>query len=361
MNTTEKRNALIEKCESILARKPFGKMDEAEFKSTMLLADSLNDGARRERIAGVLGAEERNAADEAAVNFRNYMRSPERRTYSGLVAGTGSAGGFFVPTEWKRQYQAQLVSSSGILKAGATIVEGPAIGAKPYLNFFSSDSGNVASVLAENAQLTKTNPVASVSTPHVVKLATGLNISNELVGDISFDLDSFLQSTFGVRCGRAFNTFASVDSTYGVIPKVTVSATATSSTLPTIAELTNMQTAIDYAYREDGAAYMLSPALEILLRQQVGTSGNKLYPEMENGRLLGHDYVVNVDQPYAPAAVAVLFGDYKKAFLVQEVSPVLIASKETFAEFFQTAYFYFHRVGIKIADTSAVTALALHS
>jgi HK97 family phage major capsid protein len=361
MNQVEKRSALLEKAEAILARRPYSKQDEAEFKSTMLLADSMADGARRERIAGIIGAEERNAADEAAVNFRHYVRTAERRTYSGLVAGTGSAGGFLIPVEWKRQYQAQLVSSSGILKAGATIVEGPAIGAKPYLNFFSNDSGNVATVSAENAQLTKTNPVASVTTPHVSKFGTGLNISNELVADLGFDLDSFLQGTFGVRVGRAFNTFASVDSTYGVIPKVTVSATAASSTLPTIAELTNMQTAIDYAYREDGAAYMLSPALEILLKQQVGTSGNKVYPEMENGRLLGHNYVVNVDQPYAPSGVAALFGNFKRAFLVQEVSPVLIASKETYAEYFQTAFFYFHRLGIKLADSSAVTGLALHS
>jgi len=32
---------------------------------------------------------------------------------------------------------------------------------------------------------------------------------------------------------------------------------------------------------------MLSPAPEVVLRSEVGSSGNKVYPEMEDGKLLG--------------------------------------------------------------------------
>src|ERR1700730_604796 len=156
MNTIEKRNALIEKCEAILARKPYSKMDEAEFKSNMQLADSLNDGARRERIANHLGAESRTKNEEAEAQFRSYCRG-EVRTYTGMNVATGSQGGYFLPQIWRAAYQARLVSSSGLLKAGATLTDGVGTQGRKFLSFFSDDSANVAQILGEGIQLTQSN------------------------------------------------------------------------------------------------------------------------------------------------------------------------------------------------------------
>jgi HK97 family phage major capsid protein len=362
MNNIEKREALLTKAEELLARRPFSKQLEAEFNSTLLLADSFNDGARRERIASVMGAEARNTADEAEVQFRNYTRTSEKRSYSALNVATGSQGGYLVPTKWKAEYQTRLTSASGWLKAGATVVDGPAIGGNPYLSFFSDDQANQAEILTENTAFASTPlVVASVKTPVVFKFSSASLVSSELTDDIAFDLDRYLKSLFAVRVARKFNNFASVDSTYGLFSQLTVGATTASTTVPTIVELTNMQTAIDYGYREDGAVYMLSPGMEAVLKQQVGTSGNKTYPEMADQKLLGYNYVVNVDQPYAAASVGVVFGSFRRAILVQSVNPILLRSVERYAELSQVFYAFFHRMGVKLVDANAVTALKMHA
>ena len=363
------RKEVLARAEALLKQTPFSKQNEAMVNSLLRLADALpneeaevrgngNDAAAELRAR----AAERSKVDVAEEEFRHYLRTIEKRSYTAMNVATGSQGGYLVPNAWRKEYQSRLVSSSGILKAGVTVIDTENQYGRTWLHFFSDDTANEAEILAENAALSSTPvPAAAVKTPPVVKFSTGGLVSGEILADAAFDLDQYLQGLFAVRVARKFNNWASVDATYGLIPQITVSATAASQTVPTIVELTNMQTAIDYAYREDGAAYMLSPALEAVLRQQVGTSGNKLYPEMERGQLLGHPYTVNVDLPYAAGSVGAVFGSFKRLAIVQNVRPILTKSVERFAEFDQQFFAFFHRMGIKLVDANAATALKLHS
>jgi len=359
-----KKQEVLRKAEALLNQKPFGFQAEAMFNSLMKLHDALPDEAEN-RGSNVQAEELRARAaasakgDTEAEEFRAFLSGvEEKRTYTALNVATGSQGGYLVPNAWRKEYQSRLVSSSGILKAGVTVIDSESQYGRPWLHFFSDDTANEAEILADNTPLTSTPvPAASVKTPSVVKFSTGGLVSGEILQDAAFDLDAYLQGLFAVRVARKFNNWASVDATYGIIPQLTVSATTASQTVPTIAELTNLQTAIDYAYREDGAAYML----EAVLRQQVGTSGNKLYPEMEDGKLLGHNYVVNVDLPYAAGSVGCVFGNFKRLAIVQNVRPILTKSVERFAEFDQRFFAFFHRMGIKLVDANAATALKMHS
>jgi HK97 family phage major capsid protein len=361
------KTEVLARAQSILAEKPFSKMAEAEFNSLMRLHDAMSEVQPETRSRDAAAelraqAEVRVKTEAADQEFRHYTRSIETRSYTALNTGVGAQGGYLIPDAWRKEYQSRLVSASGFLKAGVTILDSENAYGRPWLHFFSDDSANQAEILPENTALTSTpNPVASVKTPPVVTFASGSLVSGELTSDIAFDLDGYLQSLFAVRVARKFNNWASVDATNGLVPQLTVSATTASATLPTIVELTNMQTAIDYAYREDGAAYMLSPAMETLLKQQVGTSGNRVYPEMNDGKLLGYDYHVNVDLLYAPANVGVIFGSFKRLAIVQNVRPILLKSIERFAEFNQRFYVFFHRLGIKLVDQNAATALKLHA
>jgi HK97 family phage major capsid protein len=362
----QNRSELLAKARAILEVKPYSKQSEATFMSIMKLVDAY-DAETRHRQADVTLAEirketETTKAAKAAMEFRHYLACPsEKRTYSAMGENTLGGGGYFVPTEWLKTYQAKLASASGWLKAGAQIVSSQTIVGRPYVDFLTDDISNEAEILDENASFNPANPTFATAMPTVKRFASSSLLSTELWQDSAFDLEQYLQTTFAVRVARKFNNFASVDGTYGLLSQLTVGATAASSTVPTLAELVNMQTAIDYAYREDGAVYMLSPTMEAVLKQQVGTSGNKLYPEMNDGDLLGYDYVVNVDQPYAAANVGVVFGSIKRAVLVQSVTPGLVRSAERYAEFSKIFIGYVHRLGVKLADSTAVTALKLHA
>jgi HK97 family phage major capsid protein len=188
-------------------------------------------------------------------------------------------------------------------------------------------------------------------------------VSSELVQDSAFDIDGYLQSLFAVRVARRFNTYASVDGTAGVLSQFTVGATTASTTVPTIGELANMQGQIDSAYLEADSApvYTVSPAMRVTLLQQVGSDGRKLYPEIAKGELLGFPLVVNVNQPSAAGSNAVCFGSFKRALLVQSTPQILVRSIERYAEFGTVYFALFHRMGIKITDPDAVTALQLHA
>jgi HK97 family phage major capsid protein len=360
------RASLIAQAESLLRNNPFTKEHSSKFSALMTLAEATGAEDRyRSAQVGAVMTEEQEAAEKS---FRSYIRTgkaiaaPELRTYSPL--GDGNAASF-IPEQWKAQYQARLASSAGILKAGATTIELKS-GAK-YLSFYSDDTANEAEILAENTQLNDSanpaNPVASVNSPTVVKFATSTQISTELLQDSAFDADAFLQNLFGIRVARKFNNYASVDGTAGVLAKFSVGATAASTTVPTIAELVNMQDQIDSAYLEADSApvYTMSPAMRVTLLQQTGSDGRRIYPEIAKGELLGFPLVVNVDQPASAGSIAVCFGSFKRALLVQSTPQILVRSIEKYAEFGTVYFALFHRMGIKLVDADAVTALQLHS
>jgi HK97 family phage major capsid protein len=365
MNNVETRASLIAQAEGLLRNRTFTKEHSARFDALMTLASAMGTGGDEFRKARA-SAEMSLVSEQHEAEFRSHVRTgsaitPELRTYSPLGDGSAAA---FLPEQWKAEYQSRLASASGILKAGATVV-GLKSGAK-YLSFFSDDTANEAEILAENTQLNDSanpsNPVASVSSPTVVKLATSTQVSSELVQDSAFDIDGYLQSLFAVRVARRFNNYASVDSTAGVLAQFTVAATAASSTVPTLVELSDMQSPaqIDPAYL-DGAVYMMSPALRSILMKQIDSTGRRIYPELSKGELMGFPVVTNVDQPSAAASVAVCFGNFTRALLVQSTPQILVRSIERYAEFGTVYFALFHRMGIKITDADAVTALKLHS
>jgi HK97 family phage major capsid protein len=361
---TSTRASLISQASALLLERPFTREASAKFDRLMLLAEAmqLDVDEFRKAQSGAVQAELRSESEKA---FRRYIRTgsevEELRTYSPM--GTTSTAAF-LPDQWKAEYQSRLASASGILKAGATVVDLKS-GAK-YLSFYSDDVANMGEILAEQAQLNDaanpSNPVASVSSPTVVKIATSTQVSSELIQDSAFDIDSYIQSLFAVRVARRFNNYASVDSTAGVLAQFTVGATAADSTVPALSELALMQAPaqIDPAYL-DGAVYMMSPAMRVTLMQQVGSDGRRLYPELAKGELLGYPVVTNVDQPSSAASVAVCFGNFTRALLVQSTPQILVRSVERYAEFATVYFALFHRMGIKISDADAVVSLKLHS
>jgi HK97 family phage major capsid protein len=128
-------------------------------------------------------------------------------------------------------------------------------------------------------------------------------------------------------------------------------------------ELVDMQDGIDAGYLEADSqpVYMMSQSLRNTLLKQTADSGNLLYPEIKQGQLLGLPLVINVDMTANAGDVGVVCGSVKRAVLVQSVNPNFIRSVERYAENNQTLYGMVHRLGVKLIDSNAVTALKLHA
>lgn len=358
------RSDLLTRAQVLLNTKPFSKQVEAEFARTMQLVDVYDSDRKHERALETLRGIDREERDTRALRleeeWRHFVHRPhEKRTYQSLETDITPGSAVVPQSQWLREYTARLISASGWLRAGATLHQ--TTNGVPFSTFFSTDT-NAASIIGENQALPQVNPVFTAPTPTVKTFATSVGVSNQFKQDAQIgDLDVFLQSVFALRVGKSLNNYATVDATNGLLAQLTVGATAASTSLPTLGELVDMQGRIDPAYMEPDSApcYMMSQALRTLLLKQVAASGNLLYPEIKNGQLLGLPLVINVDQSAASGSVAVVCGSVKRAILIQSVNPVMIRSVERLAEINQTLYGMVHRLGVKLIDGAAVTALKL--
>jgi len=360
------RKEVLARAEALLKQTPFSKQNEAMVNSLLRLADAMQQddekSATRSNRLAEIHEETQTAELRVQEEFRHFVHRPaEKRTYAALETdvATGSAA---VPTgQWLHQYQARLASASGFLRAGATLQN--VTNGVPFITFFADDVSNEASIIGENSLLTSVNPVFSAPKPNVKNFATSVTVSNLLLQDAQFDLDGFLQALFAVRVARKFNNYASVDGTEGLFAQLTVGATSSSSSVPTTDELISMTdpSVIDPAYTDSDSqpCYMCSPAMRVrLMKQKEATTNAMLYPELKENRLLGYPLVTNVDQSAASGGIAVVFGSVKRAVLVQS-QHTLIRSRERAAEFNQTLYGWVARMGCKLVDANAVTALKL--
>lgn len=371
MFTQKDRSDLIAKAQSCLNTRPFSKQAEASFARTMQLLDVVDEELGQERSASNAAAELRARAaaqsntDAAEAQFREFVRyrGPEKRIYSALSEGA-APGSYNVPSQWRKEYTARLVSASGWLQAGLTVKN--TLTGKPYISFFDDDSANVAQInLGENQPLPQANPTFSCPTATPVAFTSATLLSNQLRQDAegSFPVDQFLQTLLGKRVGRAFNTFATSDSTYGLLPQITVSATAASASVPTRTELVAMLGALNQAYLEQDSqpVFMMSQALKIRLLEQQTSTGAAQYKSLEKGILLGLPCIVNADMTANAGDTAVVAGSISRLAIVEDVTPALIKSAERYAEFFQTMFGIVHRLGVKLIDQNAAVALKLHS
>jgi HK97 family phage major capsid protein len=363
--TMKDRSDLLTRAQVLLNTKPFSKQTEAEFARTMQLVDLIDDETRHERAQQTVQQLRHEERDTRALRleeeFRHFVHRPfEKRTYQALETDLAPGTAVVPQSQWLREYTARLISASGWLRAGATLHQTGTNGV-PYVSFFSTDT-NSASIVAENSVLPEVNPTFTAPTPAVKAFATSVSVSNQLKQDSQIgDLDSFLQTVFSLRVGKALNTFATNDATNGLLAQLNVGATTVSTTLPTLGELVDMQSRIDPAYLEADSqpVYMMSQSLRNLLLKQTATSGNLQYPEIKKNQLLGLPLVINVDMTANPGDVAVVAGSVKRAVLIQSVSPVFIRSVERLAEFNQTLYGMVHRLGVKLIDSAATTSLKL--
>jgi len=128
---------------------------------------------------------------------RSVMVPPTRRD---LTKGTATAGGNTVPTSFYDRLIEHMIEVSGVLQAGPTILRtasGESIEV-PVTTAFSS-----ASLIAEAATLTESDPAFAKRTLGAYKYAFSTQVSSELVADTGVDLLGFLARQSGRAVGNA--------------------------------------------------------------------------------------------------------------------------------------------------------------
>jgi HK97 family phage major capsid protein len=198
-------------------------------------------------------------------------------------------------------------------------------------------------------------------------------VSWQLLQDSAIDIEGFLVRALGTRLARITNTHLTVGTgvaqPQGIVPGITLTASANSATAIEFDDLVDLQHAIDPAYRTDSARFMFQDDILLELRKIRDDSGGAgvgrpiWEPSVQVGepsRILGHSYVINQDMIGTMASTnrTVLYGDFATAYIHRQVKGIqVVRLDERYADFLQTGWFGYLRQDGDFDEKLAVAAL----
>lgn len=313
--------------------------------------------------------------------FANYMRTssnadmelddrralqagfnPETRA-AGI--GTGGAGGYTVPPQFRAQIIQQMQAFGGMLQVAEVIHTDTGANLQWPTN---NDTANVGAILAENTQMVEQDVTLGTNNIDAYMYYSKLvRVSLQLIQDSAFDVETWLVTRLGERVGRILNThFTTGTGTAqpdGLVTGVTsgkVGATGQTTTV-TYVDLIDLIDSMDPAYQTN-AQFMLSQSARKSIRKLTDSQGHPLWqPSLLAGvpdQLLGYPYVINQDLPVPAAnAKSILFGDFRQAYLIRLVTDLsLIRFNERYMDFLQVAFALYQRADGTLQNGSAVRA-----
>jgi HK97 family phage major capsid protein len=277
--------------------------------------------------------------------------------------GSGAIGGYTVPDAMMQALEAAQLTYSNI-RTVARVVRTDTGASLPFPTV--NDTSNKGALLAENAQVSETEPSFTQLTLDAYKFSSkSILVSVEFLQDTSINATEEIGRLLGQRIGRItndyFTTGTGSSQPKGVVTGATDSTvTAASQTLFTHDELVDVIHSVDPAYRP-GSRWMFADATlknlkKIKVLQYSGdTVGMPLWqPGLTLGApdtILGYPYVINQSMA-SPAASAktILFGDFSH-FLIRDVREVvLVRLDERYADYHQVGFLAFSRSDSDLLD-----------
>lgn len=283
--------------------------------------------------------------------------TPESRSLFEKRAGiTGLNGGVIVPKTLADNIEVALKSYGGMLEAGTIITTstgGDLI--MPTIN----DTTSKATVVAEYNQSTKKAPSFGSETLKAYTYRTPIvPVSQELLQDSSFDLESLLSGLLAESFGRGINEDLTIGNgtgkPKGIINWATASNAAPAATAIKLDDIIDLLKSVDSAYARNGRFMFNRETLWSLVKIK-DTTGRYIWQEgAKDGTpptLFGKGYILNDDIANIGAGNAsVLFGDYSKFKIRMVKNFRVIRLNELLAEYLSIGLFGFARVDGVLLD-----------
>mgnify|MGYP001271641737 CR=1 FL=1 len=284
-----------------------------------------------------LTAEEREVLKRGAAEFRAQT----------TTGGSGSAGGYTVPTELMQQIEIAMKAHGPMYDEDVCTVITTSSG-NPLKLPTVDDTAVDAEKHTEATALTddggKDVTFGQRSLDAYAYDTEFVRWSWELDTDSIFSMESLLGGLLGERLGRIANRELTIgDGTgdpNGVVTGSTVGKTSASATAITADEVIDLVHSVDPAYRQNPKVrFMFNDATLAVLRKLKDGDGNYLW-QMGNvqagvpGTLLGYRYSINQAMASIPAAASasrvMLFGDFGKYYVRKVGSPIIGVMRERF-------------------------------
>jgi HK97 family phage major capsid protein len=302
-------------------------------------------------------------ANDYRAAFWTGMRTGEVR--ADLKVGTDSLGGFTVPDEFRRELIVALNEENVIRGLATSFTTTSGIMTIPV----NSAHGAAAWGNEESAYATSDETFAEV-TLSAYKGKALIKVSEELLHDSAFPIESFLATEFGRRLGKleeeAFINGTGSGQPTGVVGGSTLGTTATATNAITADELTDLYHSLARPYRSRATWVMKDSTVKIIRKLKTGVSSDNTYlwqaglKDGEPDRLFGRPVVVSEFMPAATTALKpVIFGDLSYYYIGDRQAMSMQRLVELYAGNGQVGFRQFKRTDGKLSLATSVYHLLM--
>ena len=306
------------------------------------------------------------ASDDYRRNFWNVMRSkaPMPEVTNALQIGDDSEGGYLVPDEYERTL-VEALEEENIFRQMAKVIKTSSGDRKiPVV----ATKGTASWIDEEGAFPESDDSFGQVSIG-AYKLGTMIKVSEELLNDSVFDLESYITREFARRIGskeeEAFFTGNGTGKPLGILAATggaQTGITAASSTAVTADELIDLYYSLKSPYRKN-AVWTLNDSTVKAIRKLKDGNGQYLWqPGITAGApdmILGRPVRTSAYMPaIAAGAKTIAFGDFSYYWIADRQGRSFKRLNELYAATGQVGFLASQRVDGKLILAEAVKVLA---
>lgn len=214
------------------------------------------------------------------------------------------------------------------------------------LSILGAPSGGNMAVVSE------VDPTFANTTSYVDTLTSGvIKVSNQLLQDAEFDLDSWIQQAFGTRLARGLARMVTQGNSSNIAALAPGGTTVTSADSGDVVylDLVALFGALDAAYVQN-ANWVMSSATRAALMGLISTTGQPILQTDVHGNpfnsIFGREICIAEYMPAIAAGnVPIYFGDLKNAYVLRQAGVGIRRLTELFALQDETAFVLFARAG----------------
>ncbi len=302
------------------------------------------------------------ASNAYAEDFGRHLRG-RGLVHNVLSEGSDADGGYLVPEEFERQIVTTL-DEANVIRSLAKIIVTSSERKIPV-----ATSHSVAQWTPENGNYQESNPTFGQKQIDAYKLTDLIRVSQELLQDSAFNLESYIADqfarAFGIAEEQAFCTGTGIGQPTGTFTENggQVGVTTASATAITVDELISLIYSLKSPYRRNAKFLMNDSTISLIRKLKDGNGAYLWQPSVQSGqpdRLLGYEIYTS---PYVPVvaaeALTVAFGDFNNYWIADRIGRTVQRLNELYATNGQIGYVATERVDGKVILAEGIKLLKM--
>lgn len=302
------------------------------------------------------------ASDTYKKAFWNAIRSKFGMASNVLSEGVDSEGGYLVPDEFETTL-VQALTGENVLRSRLHVITTSSGTHKiPVVA-----SKGEASWIDENGAYPEDDDTFSQVSIDAHKLGTIIKVSEELLNDSAFDLESYFASEFARRIGakeeEAFIGGDGSSKPTGILASAEVGVTAASATAITADEIIDLFYSLKAPYRKNAVWVVNDSTIKAIRKLKDGNGQYIWQPSLKDGdfdTLLGRPVLTSAYMPeIASKAKPVMFGDLSFYWVGDRQGVTFKRLNERYADMGQVGFLTSKRLDGKLTLPEAIKVLQM--